>query len=90
MTTETVLKERPAESTRAFAFEISEEALQGLRSEYARLSGEANRTIDSNTSNPGPLSWDDYLCTTLSIGLEHLRAMSDAEVLALLEREMLG
>jgi hypothetical protein len=52
-----------------------------LREEYNRLERESNLV---------PPSWDDYLSVALSIGLERLGAMSDAEALAVLESEMFG
>ena len=56
------------------------ELLTALWEQYKRLERE---------SNPRPPTWNDYLSTVLSIGLEQLRTMSDAEALALLEKDLL-
>jgi hypothetical protein len=76
LTTETALEERPAESTRTLTLEIWEEDLQALRSEHARLSGEAN---------PTPIGWDEFLEGCFIIGLDKLKQKTAEEVLALLE-----
>ena len=76
MTSETVLNERPAESTSMLALEISEELEQALRSEHVRLSGEAN---------PTPIEWDRFMEATLVIGLDELKRIPALEALEKLE-----
>jgi hypothetical protein len=70
--TETVL-ERQAESTCPLVVEISEEHLEALRNEHARLSREATPT----------LSWDRFLHACLAIGLDRLQRMSALEAFEL-------
>jgi len=76
LTSETVLNERPAESTSMLALEISEELEQALRSEHVRLSGEAN---------PTPIEWDRFMEATLVIGLDELKRIPALEALEKLE-----
>ena len=82
MPTETVLNERPAESTHplvvdAVVVEISEELEQALRSEHIRLSGEAN---------PALIGWDLFLAGCLAIGLDRLQRIPALEVLERIDR----
>lgn len=76
MTTETVLDERTSESTRALAFEIAEEDLEGLRFEYERLSRDANPA----------LAWDRFLQGCVAIGLERLAEIPASEVFERIDR----
>ena len=77
MPTETVLNERPAESTHPLVVEISEELEQALRSEHVRLSAEANPTL---------IGWDLFLAGCLIIGLDRLAQISAEEALEGIDR----
>ena len=70
-TINTVLNERPAESTQALALEISEELERTLRSEHERLSRDANPA----------LAWDRFLQACLIIGLDELKHHTAEEAL---------
>ena len=75
MPTETVLNERPAESTCTLALEISEELEQALRSEHACLNGQ---------SNSAPIEWDRFMEATLLIGLDELKRIDALKALDLI------
>ena len=80
MPTETVLNERPAESTHPLVVEmveISEELEQALRSQHARLSTEANPTL---------IGWDLFLAGCLAIGLDRLQRIPALEALERIDR----
>jgi hypothetical protein len=74
--TETVLDERPAESTYPLVVEISEELEQALRSEHVRLSRDANPA----------LAWDRFIRRCVAIGLEQLQRISALEVFERIDR----
>jgi hypothetical protein len=74
--TETVLDERPAESTCPLVVEISEELEQALRSEHVRLSRDANPA----------LAWDRFLHGCVAIGLDQLQRIRAPEVFELIDR----
>ena len=72
---ETVLDERPAESTCPLVVEISEELEQALRSEHARLIIQSKATLE----------WDRFLQACLIIGLDELKHHTAEEALEKLE-----
>jgi len=74
---ETVLNERPAESTCPLVVEVSEELEQALRSEHARLSGEAN---------PTAIEWDLFLEVCILIGLDELKHHTTEEAFEFIDR----
>jgi len=73
---ETVLNERPAESTRPLVVEVSEELERALRSEHARLSRDANPA----------LAWDRFLHGCFAIGLDELKHHTAEEALEHIDR----
>ena len=76
MPAETVLNERPAESTYPLVVEVSEELEQALRSEHERLSRDANPA----------LVWNRFLHGCLAIGLDQLQRIPALEVLERIDR----
>ena len=76
-TINTVLDERPAESTYPLVVEFSEELEQALRSEHERLNGQ---------SNPAPIEWDRFLRACLIIGLDELEHHAAEEALERIDR----
>ena len=77
MPAETVLNERPAESTCPLVVEVSEEFEQALRSEYRRLSAEAN---------PTAIEWDLFLEVCILIGLDELKHHTTEEAFELIDQ----
>lgn len=76
MPTETVLNERPAESTHPLVVEISEELEQALRSQHAGLSSQSKTTLE----------WDRFLQACLIIGLDELKHYAAEEALERIDR----
>jgi hypothetical protein len=72
----TVLDERTSESTRPLTLELAEEDLEALRSEYERLSRDANPA----------LAWNRFLHGCVAIGLDRLQRISALEVFELIDR----